>query len=172
MIWLTMTLLALTADTTALSRPTTTQQASEYEYVGKVVCGPQPDSSSEAVVRGWYATTVNVWNEAADSVRLTKQVVWTLPPGAETPVRSRPATRPAEVVPPGYGFAADCLHLIRSTDVPPNAFHEGLIVIRSNRPLTVVGLYSAAPIIVGRTSHAGQVSTMQAERFPERVLSR
>jgi hypothetical protein len=52
-------------------------QAPRYEYAGKVVCGPQMDSVSLAVVRGFYATSVNVRNTSSARAIIKKWVVWT-----------------------------------------------------------------------------------------------
>lgn len=142
-----------------------------FEYVGKIVCGPQGDSSSMSVVRGFYATVINVRNPGTTAARIRKSVIWTLPPGLERPVPPRIAD-PGLSLPAGQGFAAECRDVLRRTDTPPNAFHEGLFIISSSVPLDVVGVYTAAPVSPGIAPFAGQVSSIHLDRFPLRQVPR
>jgi hypothetical protein len=145
-------------------------QTFRYEYVGKIVCGPQADSISMAVVRGYYATSVNVRNPAADArATIRKWVVWTFPtanPAPETPVP--PEGVRTLVLPPRYALTSECRELEAVTKANPNTFHEGFFYVWSDRPLDVIGLYTAANLIGGKV--AGEVSTMHIDRFTQRAL--
>ena len=146
-------------------------QAPRFEYVGKVVCGPQPDSSSLAVVRGYYATSVNVRNTSRTARAIVrKSVIWTFPTEAPTKfeLEVRPDSVSTVVLAPGFGFTAECFELEKLTKKNPATFREGLIVLQSDQPLDVLGVYSAANLLFGRA--AGQVSTMHIDRFTQRPI--
>lgn len=144
-------------------------QAPRYEYAGKIVCGPQPDSVSMAVVRGFYATSVNVRNTSSARAIIKKWVVWTFPTekqGAEIPVA--PDSIHSMVLGPRAAFTSECRELEAATRANPSVFHEGFFYVWSDRPLDVVGLYTAANLFGGKI--AGEVSTMHLDRFPQRPL--
>ena len=144
-------------------------QAPRYEYAGKVICGPQMDSVSLAVARGFYATSVNVRNTSSARAIIKKWVVWTYPTekqGAEIPVT--PDSVHSMVLGPRAAFTSECLELERATNVNPGTFHEGFFYVWSDRPLDVIGLYTAANLFGGKL--AGQVTTMHLDRFPQRPL--
>jgi hypothetical protein len=148
----------------------TTQQPTGYEYVGKLVCGPQPDSLSVGAVRGFYGTIVNIRNPGPASASIRKQVLWTMPPGNETPVDPAPPTPIPASLRAGQGMATDCIELIRRTRAV-QGFHDGLLVITSNVPLDVIGVHTAAPLVrIGTSWAAGQVSTMHLDQFVLRRL--
>jgi hypothetical protein len=146
-------------------------QTFRYEYVGKIVCGPQADSISMAVVRGFYATSVNVRNPAAGARALVRKwVVWTFPTekqAPETPVP--PDSVRTLVLAPRNAFTSECRELEAATKTNPNSFHEGFFYVWSTLPLDVIGLYTAANLIGGKI--AGEVSTMHIDRFTQRVIS-
>jgi hypothetical protein len=145
-------------------------QRPRFEYVGKVVCGPQPDSAWLAVVRGYYATSVNVRNASTARAIVHKSVIWTFPTATEKPETPvRPDSVSTLVLAPGFGFTAECRELEGLTRTPAGAFHEGLIIIQSDQQLDVLGVYSAANLLFGKAG--GQVSTMHIDRFPQRLLA-
>lgn len=139
-----------------------------FEYVGKIVCGPQTDSLSQAVVRGFYATVINVRNPGRAQAIITKRVTWMLPPGNETVVKPRNVA--VDTLPGGTALAAECSEISKKSDISNSVFREGYFVITSAVPLDVTGVYTAAPfVILGKQFFgSGQVSTMHIERFFER----
>jgi hypothetical protein len=145
-------------------------QGFRYEYAGKIVCGPQPDSVSAAVVRGYYATSVNVRNASPGARAIIKKwVVWTYPTERqvpETPVA--PDSVRTLVLSPRNAFTSECRELEAATKTNPNTFHEGFFYVWSDQPLDVIGLYTAANLTSGR--FAGQASTMHIDRFTQRSL--
>ena len=155
-------------------------QQAEYEYAGKLICGPQVDSTSQAVTRGFYATTINVMNGTHVTAHLNKYVVWTLPPatatGALPPASERPTPAVRVAAPqlaPGQALAADCMELERLTQVSPTAFHEGMIMVTSDTPVDILGVYTAAPLVrAGNAWFAGQVSSLHIDRFSQRLNSK
>ena len=146
------------------------QPAPIYEYVGKFICGPQADSSSMAIVRGFYATTVNARNQGPTIAHIRKQALWTLVPGNEKAVDPLPTVL-RDSLRPGQGLAAECKEFLANTktEMGTSVLHEGLIVITSDTPLDVIGVYTVgAPILVGRQWTSRQVATMEIDRFPSR----
>jgi hypothetical protein len=147
-------------------------QRTMFEYTGKVVCGPQIDSTSLAVVRGFYATSVNVRNTAPDSATVRKSVVWTFPTerrGAEAPVNAVLVSTVRLMR--GQAFTAECGELDSLTRMPLNRFREGMLTLLSDRQLDVIGVYTAAPVVfAGGLLVAGQVSTLHLDRFPARTV--
>jgi len=145
-------------------------QVYRYEYAGKIVCGPQPDSLSTAIVRGYYATSVNVRNPSAGArAAIKKWVVWTYPTERQVPETPVPpdAVRTLVLL-PRNAFTSECHELEAATKANPSTFHEGFFYVWSDQPLDVIGLYSAANLIGVKL--AGQVSTMHIDRFTQRAL--
>ena len=143
-----------------------------YEYVGKIVCGPQPqgDTISLAVVRGFYGTTVNVRNPTTARAIIRKEVFWTFPPGLEKQVI--PDTVRSEVLGPNRAFATECREWFIRSKLSPQSFHEGLIVIDSSIPLDVIGVYTAASLAQTEANRppwtAANVSSIHIDHFPLR----
>jgi hypothetical protein len=147
-------------------------QGPRYEYAGKIVCGPQLDSTSVAVVRGFYATSVNVRNASTARAVIKKWVVWTFPTekqGAEIPVN--PDSVHSMVLGPRAAFTSECRELEAAVKPGPGLFHEGFFYVWSDQPLDVIGLYTAASVLFGGKA-SGEVSTMHIDRFPQRPLLR
>jgi hypothetical protein len=148
--------------------PAPSQQASGYEYVGKLVCGPQADSLSQAVVRGFYATAVNVRNPGSSVVKLRKRVIWTLPPGNEKQIS--PQGIAVDTLGAGQGLATDCSEILKRTG-STNTFHEGLMIVTSDAPLDVIGVYTTASLVRAAGSWiAGNVSSIELDHFAVRRL--
>jgi hypothetical protein len=155
--------IAAAAALVAAILPASAAAQGTFEYVGKIVCGPQADSSSMAVVRGFYGSVINVRNPGRTAARIRKMVNWTLPPGSERPVEPRVVD--TLTLSPSLAFAADCREVLGRTQTSPSTFHEGLFIVSSTVPLDVIGVYTAAAVTGGPSPFGGQVSSIHIAPF-------
>ncbi|MEM7320616.1 MAG: hypothetical protein AAF408_16545, partial [Pseudomonadota bacterium] len=137
-----------------------------YEYVAKVVCGIQQDPDAFQLIRGAYASTVNIHNPARETVTFFKKLALTIPPGFQ---------KPGEILPIGEdslaydeALATDCEDL-RKRLFPngfPGGFIEGYVVIQSPSALEVDVVYTTGS--VDERGRAGSVTSIDVERVRER----
>jgi serine protease len=131
-----------------------------FEYSAKLVCGPQEDPKNMALVRGFYATTINVRNPGPEPVKFRKALALTLPPGKEEPGELIPIAE--EELRPALALAVECNELAERLGGFPQPFIEGFVVIRSTGRLEVVAVYTSATLT--RDGTADQSSSIHVER--------
>ena len=135
-------------------------------YAAKFVCGGS--LTDEAVVKGFYQTTVNIHNPHFSRVDARKKAVIALPqsdpPGAISAFV-------LERLPPDAAVGVNCKD-IRALFVPsPTGFIEGFVVVRvpPGTPLDVTDVITARP---GAAGAAGEVSTINVyEVHPTRIVA-
>ena len=143
--------------------------ANNYQYAAKFICGDQPAAEEIRLVRGRYATTVNIHNAAARDAVFQKSLSLSFPP---------PEQRPGDLIPYAWdrlsrdqSLETDCDELRdRLFDGAfPENYIEGFITIRSTAPLDVTGVYTTADLDreTGRILH----SSIDVENIPERRRS-
>jgi serine protease len=137
-----------------------------FEYSAKLVCGAQDDPKNMALVRGFYATTINVRNPGREPVKLRKALALTLPPGREEPGELIPIAE--EELRPDLALAVECNELAERIGFP-QPFIEGFVVVRSTGRLEVVAVYTSATLT--RDGTAGQSSSIHVLRVHGRPLA-
>ena len=124
-----------------------------FTYSTKVVCVPdlaKRRRSGPGLQPGLYRTAVNVHNPWDQPANIEKWLTLS-PPQGGTPKKS---VRQTEVMAPETAFDVDCIHMkkdflveessgvfVRIGRVPSG---KGFLVVRSDRPLDVVAVYTVA----------------------------
>lgn len=116
-----------------------------FQYVVSYTCGGNTGEALR-IVRGEYATAVNIYNAGAAEAVFRKHVALVYPPNSQT---AGEVSDPIEdVLPSGSALQVDCLELRNEflfPTPPPNTQHvQGFLVIESRLPLEVEAVYSAA----------------------------
>lgn len=138
-----------------------------FKYAAKFVCGDQPDASGLRLIRGRYATTINIHNASSAETLLHKQLSLSYPPDEQ---------RPGQVYPIAWDWLHDNQSLKTDCDEIrkrffdgsfPQDYIEGFITIDSNRPLDVFGVYTT-----GDVNQDGQLlhSSIDIEQVKERDI--
>lgn len=109
-----------------------------YAYSAKFVCGNR--TTDLDVVRGRYATTVNIHNPHFTLVPFAKKAVLALPQRSDLGRISRFVR---EQLPADRALGVDCRDIRELFGVALPAFIEGFVVIYSPVELDVVGVYTA-----------------------------
>lgn len=136
-----------------------------FKYAAKFVCGDQADTNGLRLIRGRYATTINIHNASSAETLLHKQLSLSYPPNEQ---------RPGQVYPIAWDWLHDNQSLKTDCDEIrqrfyngrfPQGYIEGFITIDSNRPLDVVGVYTTGDI-----NQEGQLlhSSIDIEQVKER----
>ena len=129
----------------------TTAPSDAYpSYSAKFVCGPLGEDAD--VVRGMYASTINIQNPQLKAVSFTKQAVIALPErDAEAGTFGAMSAQKAESLMPGQAMGVDCKDIRRlfgTAELPRHI--EGFLVLSvpsaKTDVLGVVGKYSARQI--------------------------
>jgi len=136
-----------------------------YEYPTKVVCGTQPDPEGLMLIRGRYATVVNIHNPNDEEVPFFEKLALAFPPVDQ----EAGAIHPISIDRLNYDEAlkVSCDDLRES--VFDGSFDEGYIdgfvVIQSPRPLDVTAVYTT-----GQVDERGTVvhSSIDVESVRER----
>lgn len=118
-------------------------EPTRYKYAAKLVCGLQPKPSDGRLVKGRYATTINVLNLSDEPARITKTLSLTYPPEEQRPGRvARIAT---ETLKPDQALKVDCADVERRIFPQglPASYIEGYVTIESVMRLDVTGVYSS-----------------------------
>lgn len=120
----------------------------KYQYAAKFVCG-QPNSAtgSGALVPGLYLTAINIHNPQIANVSLTKKVVQAL---SEDLTPMPPSQRIKYTIMPDYAFEIDCKDIARIGQITM-PFFKGFVVIETPKQLDVVGVYTAANMMMNNT---------------------
>ena len=110
----------------------------QYQYAAKVVCG-RTDGNFPLIAQA-YATSINV-NNPSDSLtaHLRKWLVVTFPRGGQMP--RRPAKEMTDTLLNRWALNTDCRDMIRRNGLQL-PFFEGFLVLQSDLPLDVVGVYT------------------------------
>jgi Tol biopolymer transport system component len=144
--------------------------AHPYEYAAKMVCGDQSSPEDLRLTRGRYATTVNVHNPKTETVAFSKKLALSIPPGGQQPG----AIMPIDVHELAYdaALAVDCSELRQRLfpDGFPDGLIEGFLVLESQGPLDVIGVYTTARFDPGAPEGVSQ-SSIDVEQVAERRRS-
>ncbi len=128
-------------------------------YSAKFVCGPLREDAD--VVRGMYASTINIQNPQLSEVTFMKQAVIALPErDAEAGTFGALSTARAEKLGPGQAMGVDCKDIRLLFGAAALPLHiEGFLVISVPSATTdllgVVGKYSARQIRGGKCFYRG-----------------
>lgn len=118
-------------------------EPTRYKYAAKLVCGVQPQPSDGRLVKGQYATTINVLNLADTKARLTKTLSLTYPPAEQRPGKVTVIAR--DTLGPDEALKVDCADVERRVfpNGLPASYIEGYVTIESITRLDVTGVYSS-----------------------------
>ncbi|MCV3274069.1 CARDB domain-containing protein [Roseobacter sinensis] len=123
-------------------------EPTRYRYAAKLVCGDQPEAPSDGrLVRGHYATTVNILNVSDAPARIKKFLSLSYPP--EEQVQGDVLSIAVDTLEPGHALKTDCADVERR--LFPNGFPtpyiEGYIALETAARLDVTGVYSSRDTI-------------------------
>ena len=115
-----------------------------YRYVAKVVCGTQARPGDLQLRPGVYATTVNVFNPDAKTVRFDKRLAVSYPPVKQ--MQGETYKFGFDSLDPLHALKTDCDDLIDKAfnGVPPQPYFEGFVVITSPVSLDVTAVYTGS----------------------------
>ena len=122
------------------------KQAPEwFQYVVSYTCGGNAGDALR-VVRGEYATAVNLYNASGSEIVIHKSLALVYPPTAQAPGE---VSDPIEdILAASTALQIDCLEIRNEfffANPPPVTDHvQGFLVIESDRPLHVEAVYTAA----------------------------
>lgn len=118
--------------------------ADSYEYAVKLVCGYQKDPESLKLVRGQYATAINIHNPNDSSIEFFKKLALTDPPGGQRPGKILEIG--TDKLGPDQALETDCVDIQRRLFPQgfPAPFIKGFVVLQSKTPLDVTAVYTAA----------------------------
>ena len=137
-----------------------------FEYAAKLVCGLHRDPRDKRLIRGAYATTINIHNPNDVEVEFFKKLALTFPPAEQ---------RPGEVIRisedrlgPDQALAVDCMDIQRQVfqGTLPAPYIEGFVIIQSKLSLDVSAVYTSAGV-----DSQGQITgtnSIDVEQIPER----
>lgn len=117
-----------------------------YKYAAKLVCGMQSLENDGRLVRGSYATTINIFNPQSREVRLTKTLSLGYPPEEQSP--GEVLTIGKDLLRPNQALKVDCAD-IRRRLFPngfPSAYIDGFVVIESFGSLDVSAVYTSRDV--------------------------
>ncbi len=112
-----------------------------FVYSSKIVCVPHLGPASPALMPGKYRTAVNVHNPWDQSANIEKWLTLS-PPQGKSQITG---DRISETLAPWAAFDIDCPHLRDDFGLPDGAKvpgGKGFLVIRSDRELDVVAVYT------------------------------
>ncbi|MEB3323581.1 MAG: CARDB domain-containing protein, partial [Synechococcaceae cyanobacterium] len=114
-----------------------------YAYPAKIICGRQDVPSDGRLVRGDYATTVNILNPSDRRARITKTLFLTFPPDAQRPGLTAPIA--TESLPAHSALKVDCADIASTVfgGTLPAPYVEGYVTVESATRLDVTGVYSS-----------------------------
>ena len=118
-------------------------EPTRYKYAAKLICGLQPEPSDGRLVKGQYATTINVLNLGNRPARLTKTLSLTYPPAEQRP--GRVAEIATDTLGPYQALKVDCADVERRVFPGglPTSYIEGYVTIESATRLDVTGVYTS-----------------------------
>ena len=118
-------------------------EPTRYKYAAKLVCGLQPEPSDGRLVKGQYATTINVLNLSDHLAKITKTLSLTYPPKEQRP--GRVARIAQDVLKPDQALKVDCADVEQRVFPQglPARYIEGYVTIESVVQLDVTGVYTS-----------------------------
>lgn len=118
-------------------------EPTRYKYAAKLVCGYQPEPSDGRLVKGQYATTVNVLNLSDETAKITKTLSLTYPPKEQRP--GRVARIAVDTLKPDQALKVDCADIAQRVFPQglPASYIEGYVTIESVSRLDVTGVYTS-----------------------------
>ena len=140
-----------------------------FEYAAKLVCGLHRDPRDRRLMRGAYATTINIHNPNDFKVEFRKKLALTFPPqeqrGGE--VFDSIGEGP-HVLGPDEALSVDCMDIQRQVfpGGPPAPYIEGFVVIQCRESLDVTAVYTSAA--VDAQGQLGGHSGIDVEQIRER----
>lgn len=119
-------------------------EPTRYRYAAKFVCGTQPEAPSDGrLVKGHYATTINVLNVSDDTARIRKSLSLSYPPREQRQGKVIPIA--TDSLRPGHALKTDCADVQRRLFPAgwPAPYIEGYIALESATRLDVTGVYTS-----------------------------
>ena len=102
-----------------------------FEYAAKPVCGLHRDPRDRRLMRGAYATTINIHNpNDIEAGRVIDSI-------GEGP----------HALAPDQALSVDCMDIQRQLGRLPAAYIEGFVVIQSRESLDVSAVYTSAAVV-------------------------
>jgi CARDB len=121
------------------------QAAPNHKYAAKIVCGIQGEPKSLRLTRGLYATTVNIHNPNARTATLFKRLALTFPPAEERPGAIQRIARESLTADQALKVDCDEIRILLKGQFT-SGFVEGFVIVDSDMPLDVTGVYTSASI--------------------------
>jgi hypothetical protein len=117
-----------------------------YHYAAKFVCGDQREEEGLRLIRGRYATTINIHNATGAEAVFQKRLSLSYPPDEQRPGAVKPIAW--DWINGDQSIKTDCDEVRdRFYDGAfPDDYIEGFITIRSTHPLDVTGVYTTADL--------------------------
>jgi hypothetical protein len=139
-----------------------------FQYAAKLICGDTTDTLGLRLIRGRYATTINIHNPNAADVTFQKRLSLSFPPAEQIPGLQRPIAW--DHLKPDEALKTDCID-IRERLFPtgfPGGYIEGFVTLRSEKPLDVTGVYTTGD--VNPTTNVLVHSSIELQQIVERDL--
>jgi hypothetical protein len=139
-----------------------------FEYAAKLVCGLHRDPRDRRLIRGAYATTINIHNPNNDEVEFFKKLALTFPPEEQKPGEVIRISE--DVLGPDQALAVDCMDIQRQVFQGrlPAPYIEGFVIIQCKLSLDVTAVYTSAAV-----DSQGQIvgqSGIDVEQIRERQM--
>jgi hypothetical protein len=126
----------------------------KIQYAAKFVCGFKSDSDINRVLRGAYATAINIHNPKNESIVLNLRLALTFPPEGLQPGE---VSAPIEVeLGPNQALEVDCAEIPDSffENPPQTPYTKGFVIIESPKSLDVTAVYTSGPTAQTNVSFA------------------
>lgn len=123
-------------------------EPTRYRYAAKFICGTQPEAPSDGrLVKGHYATTINVLNVSDSPARIKKVLSLSFPPREQRQGTVMPIA--TDSLQPGHALKTDCADVERRLFPTgfPTPYIEGYIALETATRLDVTGVYSSRDVI-------------------------
>lgn len=139
----------------------------KQDYAAKIICGKQPDPKNLQLVQGFYATVVNILNTGPKPQKIALNLALAHPPVAPDPGEVfdlGPVTLDA-----GQAAAVDCedIQVLAFPFGLPDTYIDGFLMVRTNGPVSVQAVYTAAPLLKESCCKTwpGSVASIDVERI-------
>jgi hypothetical protein len=141
-----------------------TPEVPAVAYAAKFVCGIAEDPEDFRLTQGRYATTINIRNPGPEVARFTKTLALTFPPREQAPGDVKEFAR--HDLRPDFALATDCDGVREEVfgGSGPAPYIDGFLVLKSDRSLDVVGVYTKAALDPERGGVAIDVETVSERR--------
>jgi hypothetical protein len=138
------------------------EEGERFEYAAKLICGLQGDPKDMRLVRGFYATAINIHNPNDKPAEFKKKLALTFPPEEQKPGKVIPIAR--DKLDPDEALEVDCMDIRREVfpNGLPSSYIKGFVVIQGSTKLDVTAVYSAAGLDdQGRVTSVSSVDVEQ-----------